>query len=45
MALSIIVPCDDLDETWTKGQDLIPSLIPKQVPRENPVLAVRYLLE
>lgn len=44
MALSIVIPCDNLKKARRKGQDLGPSLVPKQVPGENPVFAVRDLL-
>lgn len=40
VALPIIVPCDYLDETWAQGQDLDPSVIPKQISGKHPVLAV-----
>lgn len=44
MTLSVVIPSDDLKKAWRKGQDLVPSLVPKQVSGEDPVLAVRYLL-
>lgn len=40
VALSVVIPCDNLNKARRKGQDLGPSLVPKQVPGENPVLAI-----
>lgn len=39
--LAVIVPSDDLNEARAKCKNLIPSIIPEQVRRENPVLAIR----
>lgn len=44
VALSVVIPCDNLNKARRKGQDLGPSLVPKQVPGENPVFAVRDFL-
>lgn len=40
---AVVVPGDDFNEARTEGQNVVPTLIPQQVGREDPVLAVRYL--
>ena len=40
VGLSVVIPGGDLDILWLESQDVKPALIPQQVTRENPVLAV-----
>lgn len=42
MRLPEVIPGNNLNEAGTRGKKLGPSLIPEQITRENPVLAIGY---
>jgi len=40
MAFTIIVPSNDFDVLWSERQDIHPAVIPKEIRRKHPILAV-----
>jgi hypothetical protein len=42
MVLTVIVPGDDFYELASEGQDLVPTIPPEEIAREDPVFAVGY---
>ena len=43
MRFAIVVPADDLDVLRSELQYLRPAIIPQEIRRKHPVLAVRHL--
>lgn len=42
MRLAVVIPGDNLDEPRSQAQDVLPPVEPKQIAREDPVLAPRH---
>ena len=40
MTLAVVVPCDNFNILRGEGKDLVPAVVPQEIGRKDPVLAV-----
>ena len=43
MRFAVIIPCENFETLGIQCQDIVPSVVPQEIPWEDPVLAVRNL--